>query len=867
MAQRPPQRYDPGELDKVRGRLGDLSRDEAQRMAKVLGGEVGAERQDDVLEQKYRKLADLNRRRSDRFVPPLDAAGGHRETPSNVPPRRPTPRPGAHPVRSRRGYFSRLRMDFLAARAEHQMKSIWNALAAIFSFAFEVEDIVSPRFIKNADAIFYTTIENLVIAVRKLVARYEKTPIPTPRIQYFKDILAVIKGWEIEKLSAEIARLQASPRRVPFEECAELCRLIFAPMVRLADLEPNYHIGRALKHFHDVDMLSLPQNSPDVDAVKLQYTMSRDMQLRVFVDLRHRLYPLLLKLASPRFCSQGELFSSEREALLAFLHLKPEQIIPAKELKDIAQTGSPPGSDASGGQSSESTEPNAAEGQDGGAEDGASRAPSLPEAIEPGLGLLDDLFPQAGWRRILEFPDMYPYFQPIFEFPRGAELIPPEDPLQQVMVLLALLQEFFYGFRAIQFGTLLDEHGNSYRFGDTIEGLTENWHLFLDELLGKNYLSLLDDYAHQEGHTFGDRRQSEYSEKLELDLLWTKRRYLLPKLDIKIRKGLRPNVSPQVPKLWETVRDVRAALEKVVADIQVGRAKSIENLDEDFSFAVESFVSKRLRAVLGRQRPTERFLAKRTNNASLVYHTLSVLRVFDYLLNDQECFYYGWYNEANHPLVRRDPSRGDITLFTVPLEDPFQLIERSEAELRAQAAGLSVIDPTTGTETARSLSRKLTELVHIRNAGGAPFVMLPVLIRRYNDLLKQTGKDAAEALLANVGRIVRSEIRDFSDHAYRAGTGSFVLLLPETSGPDAVHLVERLGIRFSSEEPAGIEISMGVIEHQAGWTAERLVKAAQEAIREAARIPSPAAVIFSQSESAFVPVGLRGEGRHPRQEP
>ena len=853
MAQRPPKRYDPGELDRTRSRLGELSREEARRMARVLGGEVGVERIEAGVEEKYRRLQELNRRHSDHFVPPAPGIAAGR-------------RPHAEPHRSqldrsarpRIGFIDRVRMDFLAARPEHRIKSNSGAFASLLSAFGPVTDYINPHFIRNADTAFYTTIENLVIAVRRLSARYEKATQTIPKNRYFMSILTIIKEWEIEGMSSELARLQANSRRVRVEECAELCRMIYRPVLRLVELDPNYHIGQALKHYYDVSMLSLPKESSEVDKVKLQYSMAKEMQLRVFVDLKRRLYPLLMKLATARFSSYTELFDEQRELLLSFVGLSADKLVPVKELRTNAESSGQPESDAP-------PEPIAGAEEAGAPveEELDVLAGQLPEDVQRGLDLLDDLFPQAGWRRVTEFPDMYPYFQPILGLPRGTELIPSDDPLQQITVVAAILQELFYGFRAIRFGTLLDEEGKSNRIGEAVEELTGKWHLFLDELVGKSYVSALTEFARQSERGGADLRHSEYSAKLESDLLWTKRRYFLPKLNVKILKGLRPNVASQVPKLWETVREVRELLEGVIFDIAGGRALAIENPADEFVFAVEGFISKRLRSILIRREQKEEFIGRRTSNVSLVFNTLLLLRSFDYLLNDERSFYYAHYNQQDHPLFRRDPNRNNLPLYNVPLENPFALIDAAErGAAERQRLGKSrdeeERDPVTRMETAKALSRKLAELIRLRNLEDKHFVVVSLTIRGYRELVSQAGDQPAESTLKRVAAIIQAEIRDYADLPYRASTGAFIVLLPETTGSEAIHFIGRLRRHFEPDISEGPQVSMGIVEHQAGWTIERLLRATQEAIREAGRLPSPSVVIFSPETEVFVPVDSPG---------
>ena len=44
MTKRPKAVYEPGELDRVRGKLGNIDQAEAKRMVQLLGGEVGTEK-------------------------------------------------------------------------------------------------------------------------------------------------------------------------------------------------------------------------------------------------------------------------------------------------------------------------------------------------------------------------------------------------------------------------------------------------------------------------------------------------------------------------------------------------------------------------------------------------------------------------------------------------------------------------------------------------------------------------------------------------------------------------------------------------------------------------------------------------------
>ena len=61
------------------------------------------------------------------------------------------------------------------------------------------------------------------------------------------------------------------------------------------------------------------------------------------------------------------------------------------------------------------------------------------------------MFPEAGFDKLDEYPDFYPYFQPIFKFDDGFNLLAPDNPLQTIMVLQQIIEECFQGCRNIHF--------------------------------------------------------------------------------------------------------------------------------------------------------------------------------------------------------------------------------------------------------------------------------------------------------------------------------------------------------------------------------------------------------------------------------
>lgn len=851
MAGQPPKRYNPGELQKTRERLGNLSTEEARRMARRLGGEVGVERAEDRVETGYQKLSDLNRRRSDRYLPPEPQRGGAVAPPSSesLADRNGgdayADRPGNRP-----GYFDLLRMNFLAARPEHGIKSLSNAIVSIFSPFAPSSDLVSARFLRYADREIFSPIESLVLGVRQLLARNAKSPAYRLQNPLLEEILSAIKDWDIEGMSRELARLQRDPRGVTFADCRRLCVMVYRPIVRLEELDPTYHIAAAIKHLHDLDLLTLPKQSSEAGKVRLQYASARDSLIPVFRRIRQICYPLLLKLASPRFIPYPDLLRGERSAVLALLSLTPDEIIRPKELPELL---SPQGGGAGG-----RIEGTAPEGQ--GAEPQRVEEPTPPpDAVTRAMELLDQLFPDAGFARLAEYPDLYPFFQPLFTLPRGMELIPPEDPVHQVVILLAVLQALFYGFRSIRFRSFYDERGAKVAVNETIDSLTGNWHVFLDEVIGKNYAASLDEVCRQLERN-RDFLSTDYGDKLEADLQWIKRRFLLPRLPIRASKSVRPAFASTLPQLPETVRDLAAAIDLVLKDVESGRSRSIENPWEEFTFAIEDFVSKRVRLILSRRANPEQYLGKRLSNVSLMFHAWLVLQLLEYLVTSPDSFYYK--PEAHPPLFRAEPGRPGVPQYVVRIENPYEIIAAAEqarnvAEKPAPPSQTNevALDPITRMAGLRELTLRMETLTRNAQQEDHPFVLLAVALRRLAMLTKERGVAYTEQILKATAGIIEEEIRQFADLPFRVGMAGFVVLLPDTGAAEAAHLARRVAKRFAEAQLDGdatpsagpIEATLAIVERRKGLSVERHLKLTEEAIRAGAKLPSPSIVTLDEN--------------------
>mgnify|MGYP006287063085 FL=1 len=661
-----PERYEPGELERTRKRIGPLTEDEIRRLRKRLGGEIGVEKTPPEIEAAY---ADL--RKNDT---PKDEEYFTKETVRESDEGQ-FVRYGSG--RKEQPYGDRIRMNFLCARPEHGIKTKANAFFSVFSFFLPYRDLTAPAYILHMEEEFYTSVENLTVSVRALLAVYrrvfryadtEETPqdnsgtVSEEPLDNLLAPLKVIAEWNIEGLSDEIGRLQAAPERWEIDSLKSVARNLFLPMVRCTKLEPDRQILKALWYVYTKlrgRRLSIPGAAKKIDTF---YAIAVEELGVVFSSVKRRNYPLLMKLAASRYRNFDTIFGEELEHIKNFLHLTDEDILDPEELKPAAEerrTGER--ETACGGPAEERGEEEEAEG-------GAEPAVQPAESSE-GFRLLAAMFPRAGWECLEEQPDFYAYYQPIFDFPHGFELVPPEDPLMTVYVLTALLQELFYGFRNIDFGFMRDELENPINVKKDIHACLDTWHLFTEDVIGKQYIPLLQEYCRRLEQDLRFRG-SDYGRKIESELHWIKRYYFFPYYFFEAEQGSRPIFSEHIPKQYETVSVLKLLLSCVAEEIEDSERDvldSVKNPRFPFHFDMETITSRRFAAALTKQ-------GRSTENTELIAGTLSILGALDSLMNDPLSPAHGEEGTETPNLFRSEGGKGFVPVYSVEPVDTLRIL-------------------------------------------------------------------------------------------------------------------------------------------------------------------------------------------------
>ncbi|GMO42007.1 MAG: hypothetical protein Ta2F_18010 [Termitinemataceae bacterium] len=692
--------YAPGELDKVKSRLGPINEKEAKRMQQILGGEIGVEKSVQQKEKlngsgkggsagkgggggssgakKPKRIVELppeddetlesNKRKEEKYIKfPIAIAS----------------------------YSERVKMDILAGEGEYGIKTVWQVFISRISFFKPPPDKLSRWFVKDMINEYYDQFENIVTQTRLMFPRsnLELTTKLKKASLFAYNVLDTIRQIRLDTMTSEIGHVQLHPRDALANEFAYLLREIYKPIYLLQRLDVDNHIAEAYNTLYKIIFL----DNPNSETEKFLSTIPSCLASWQYISIKikRRLYPLLMKLISDQFYDYQTFFRENEEKISVFLGVEQSNQIIApggvplgveeseKEIKEVKEIKTESGdlddiilnADSTNEALTEDRVKEAQEKdlnkilEDGVKEEKEKAALAEHKAVEHGVKILKTLFPKAGFEDLNELNDFYPYFADVVELKKNSELIAPEDPIQFALVLSQSVEELLYGFRAIKFKQNDDSK--------PLNSIIDDWHEALTESFERQYLPRVSEYAHYYEHP--GQKTTPYISTLITDLHWIRRYYFLPYYDYK---------SPSPPSfkksgvvaLYPIVRHLRKELTDYAAAIDIANKSGgqeagahvdgILNAWEPYFFQVENPLSKRLNRLLGKSQRT---------NVSLMFFTLAIVTVLDNHLNNPQS---NAYSKVVTKLFRSSDSDGRVPVLWV--EKKTDTMELFNLALRAR---------------------------------------------------------------------------------------------------------------------------------------------------------------------------------------
>jgi len=621
MSNRPKAIYEPGTLEKTRANLGNIDDEEAKRMAKILGGEVFVEkdRPIDYSALPRRTYAHAKKGENKGSI----ASSSQAQT---------TTKTGEKVDSNNLPYVSdkvAQQIDHLMMSSPYKIKQNFGVFNFLRAFS-KSKDKVAPSFIdytlKTYIAHLSSFTESVQMAIQLAPATFQM------RIQEDQSLnmrfLKLVGNWSMHDIKSLYESLAKKSSDVTVPMLVPIVRAMFRPMITLYYLGEN----RVSKILHDIyDEITI---LPGVQKRKLEKIIkdASSEWMYIYERVIRGLYPLLMRMSCTVYVTYPDFFRAQISNLLMFLSmtkfdlLTAEKKQKAEKIEEETNTG-----DAAG---LELDSPDSI----GKKKEGEKKAETVrtigdfDESVRSGLKLLEQMFPEAGFNKLSTFPDMYPYFQPIFDFDDEFGLISPKNPLMVTVVLMRIIEDAFQGCRNINFKLeadpdLLDEK-------DSLNDIFGDWAKYREELFEKKYCGTLNELV---GRALSqpDYMSSQYAKKQLTELMWSAQYNFLPHLKFQQLVLERPINNSPYRSIFMRTDYLHHILGELAKRIEAGaKTKAVitgvENPWEPYKFSLQNEVSKRLDVLLGARRKTD----TAATNANLIKYTLRFVAVLDWWINN-----------------------------------------------------------------------------------------------------------------------------------------------------------------------------------------------------------------------------------------
>ncbi len=489
----------------------------------------------------------------------------------------------------------------------------------------ERTDRINPDFVQYVLNDYVGHVQKCVASTRKMLPPEEQTAFYArlrDKEPMAMQVMQIARTIDVRQLSGILLRLQTNPTEVQTLHLVPFMRVLFRPLLRV------YYLGSAVvaRCYRSVYALVLEEFVPaDPASYRMDVASAVDEWRYIFEKVIVGLYPLLLRMTSTTVMNMHDLFYTRGSLLLSWLGLDAGEILIVRN------------SDVLSGDKNDDilNRPVVA------AAEGSNQDSVIPDDVQRGLELLENLFPEAGWERLDEKPDLCPYFQPIFQFQDGFNQLSPENPMHLTIVLLWILEQLFYGLRLIKFEPI--KVISSREEPEPVEKILEDWILYLETIFEKTFVPELKEFTHQI-YTQPEYHKNQYGRRLLSNMYSLMKNYFLPFYDIRMYAITRPLKDEPLAPFYLRVKNLHRVLEKYHGQITevmethkgqaVGAVPGVLNPWENYKFDIENPVSKRLDALCGGKQ------SKLRTNALLLDYTLHILSVLDWWLNDRDSFAY-----------------------------------------------------------------------------------------------------------------------------------------------------------------------------------------------------------------------------------
>ena len=671
---RPARTLEPGAIDRTRKNIGPVDKNEALAMQRILGGEVLKERSvpiDTSNLPEHKRHQDVVIKASGLSASDIADKSSKLTATSNI-----------KPMQTQNFNTSNVKRkkteDDLPALTNRDLKLMDKLMMSplyeikpnygLFNFFFKMNsknrekvtktfgEYIVKRHVEHMQT-FVSTIKTFI----QISPDSYKSKIATETDLKFK-FLRTIGKWtmrDIRTLSLDVQN-----------EADNLTVSMLIPFVRAVyhELITIYYIGDQqipllIKEVY-TDLISYT----DVDKNRIQTLAKQGITEWIYIynQIIKGMYPLLMRMCATEYEEFPKFFTSQIAQILQFLNLtKFDLLLPERKKK---------------------TDDKKKEELKKKIEENRHIAGVKDSVVSMGLKILDQLFPEAGFSHLDSHPDLYPYFQPIYNFEDGFNVLDPRNPLQVTVVLIRIIEDFFQGCRNINFNIKADERLSE--IPDDLNNAMSEWAFYHEELFDKKLGDYLRNYVNSIYST-PDYATAQYGKECLNNILWRIKYYFLPHYQFSAPILQKPSNDSKYRPLYartDYLRTVFSTLVRRIDENSEGKKAVLGVLNpwERYNFDLPNSISTRLDVLLGAKKDDSKTAA---TNANLIKYTLCVVAVLDWWINNPSS---PAYTISENKLYRVSEKDGQPK-FSVPLRnDQKKLFADSiKKQIAAKAAAKS----------------------------------------------------------------------------------------------------------------------------------------------------------------------------------
>ena len=627
---KPEAKWEPGTLDQTRRNIGPIDQNEAQKMMKKLGGEIFTEKSAPIDYSTFPKAKEYSRRVVGKTASSVasEISGGKSDAEKDSS----KANKYGYAVKEKRarniyslpeipGKEKNL-MDRLMMSEDFKIKTNYGLFNFMRHFKKNGMELVRRSFVEYDIQKHVEHLQAFIASVKSLIQiapETYKSKIITSQEDKFR-ILKTVGSWKMHEIKAIALSLQDTADTTTVAMMIPFVKAIYRDLIKIYYLGET-KISNIFKEIYS-DLIKYPKFDQQKALTFCKGAITE--WFYAYSQIIKGLYPLLMRMCSSKFDYFQDFFLTQSSNILNFLELsKFDLLLPNKKANRPEEQKQEVKSEE---QKKEEAEKEIEQKKK---KEEESRKNDL---VDAGLKLLDTMFPEAGFLNLRNFPDMYPYFQPLYQFRDGYNMLAPENPLQITITLLRITEDIFQGCRNIAFTEeKLNEDDN-----DKLSAILGEWSLYREVLFEKNYADQIKDLVNNE-YSQGDFKSSLFGKKIITSLLWQTKYNFLPHFSFDQLLLEKPkNDSPYRPLclrstfLLNFFREISKSIDS--ATPQKGMVFGMSNPWEKYRFDIANPVSKRMDVLLGAKKQTD----SAATNANLIKYALCVIAVLDWWINDQK---------------------------------------------------------------------------------------------------------------------------------------------------------------------------------------------------------------------------------------